>query len=98
MDLKKEKCEICGTQATSIIRTIITCGKCFSILTRENSRLFKKDLDIPNDLSYRKNCGYYPCEKKFMSKIMYINGEIIKEFCSDTCKEKDSLIKLRKNT
>lgn len=96
MDLKKEKCEICGAQATSIIRTIITCGKCFSILTRENSRLFKKDLDIPNDLSYLKNCGYYPCEKRFMSKIMYKDGEIIKEFCSEKCEIKDNQIKIRK--
>lgn len=92
MNLKEEKCEICKQLATSIIRMKITCGKCFSILSRDNARLFKKNLDIPEDISYLKSCGYYPCEKKFMSSLMYKGSEIIKEFCSENCREKDSQV------
>lgn len=92
------KCEICNNPASSIVRGKNTCQKCFSILSRDNARLFKKDKDIPNDISYLKGCGYYPCNNKFMSKIIYDNDNIIKEYCSEDCKLKDLEVQNRKNT
>lgn len=86
-----EKCQLCNKKATSIIRTMFTCSKCFSILSKDNKRLFKNNLNIPSDETYLKHCSYYPCEREFISKLKYENGEVVKEYCSDVCNKADNL-------
>lgn len=93
---KQIKCEICNEKASSIIRGMYTCSKCFSILSKDNNRLFKQNKDIPQDTSYLKRCSYYPCENKFMSKIQFKDNEITKEYCSEICKIKDQEVQNRK--
>lgn len=94
---KELYCGICGEKATSIIRGKDTCSKCFSILSKDNARLFKENKDIPENFSYLKNCGLYYCTNKFMSIVKYKDKDVLKEYCSEECKKKDEEIQLRNN-
>lgn len=95
-EFNNELCEICDlNKGVGIIRSKLACKKCFSILSKDNARLFANDEDIPNDISYLKRCGLYTCTNKFISKIKYDGNDIMKEYCSDICKKKDIEIQER---
>lgn len=86
--LGRHKCEVCGRKATSIIRTMFVCGRCFGLIQKDNIKLFNKGLDIPASTIIEKNCSRYKCTNKIIGTITYLP-----EFCSKRCEEIDKRIK-----
>lgn len=88
-------CEIenCKNLATAIIRTKLVCGKCFKIILRDNTRRFKKDIDINDDLNIHKSCYKYKCIKRIPTILKYtLDGELLPKYCSKECEVKDKEI------
>jgi len=88
-------CEIenCNEVATKIIRTKLVCGRCYSIILRDNIWMFNNDLEITEDLTIRKACYKYRCRNKITVQFKYdiVDGkkELLPKYCSDRCSRLD---------
>ena len=87
-------CEIegCNKPATSIIRTKHVCSDCYSIILKDNIRLFDSDQEIPDSLLIHKNCYKYKCIKRIPTVLKYVNGELLPKYCSEKCEQEDKEI------
>ena len=96
------ECEIegCEEDAKKIIRTKLVCGKCYSIILRDNVWRFNEGLDITEDLEIQKACYKYRCRKKIKTTFKYdtVNGkkELLPKFCSDRCRILESDVNYRR--
>ncbi len=96
-------CEIeeCEEDAKKIIRTKLVCGKCYSIILRDNFWRFNNDLEITKDLTIEKACYKFRCSKKITTAFKYdiVDGkkDLLPKYCSDRCKRKDEEVMWRNN-
>jgi len=95
-------CEIegCDEIAKRIIRTKLVCGRCYSILLRDNFLKFNNGIEITKDLNIQKSCYKYRCGTKMEVEFKYtiVNGkkELLPKFCSENCKLLDDNISQRR--
>lgn len=79
-DFEGKVCEYCGLPAISVIRTRYACGKCFSIIRRDNIYKWNHNIEITKNTTVRGKCSTFSCFRRVDKQP----NELTKIYC-DKC-------------